>query len=464
MTMKIRYIKIIAFILFVCQSSSFAQTIKEKEKPQPVTRILFVFDASQSMTAMWQNDMKINIARDLLSDLIDSLNGIPNLQLALRMCGHQKNYPPQDCDDTRLEVPFGPDNANKIKHKLKITSPKGTTPIAMSLAAAENDFTYCENCRNIIILITDGLEECSGDPCAVSQSLQKKGIILKPFIIGIGKNMKNKFDCVGTYFDASNEKEFRIALNVAISQALNSTTAQVNLLDIYGNPTETNVNVTFYDNYSGVAKYNFIHTMNNKGVPDTLTIDPLPVYNVVAHTIPPVSIDSVRLTPGKHTIIPLDAPQGYLKLKIDEKAKNIKNLQCIVRKSGDTKTLNVQNFNELEKYIVGKYNIEVLSLPRLYINDVDISQSKTTTIEIPLSGIAVINKSTQGYGSLYVVKDSKMEWIYNLDENNSLETLFLQPGYYKIVFRSKYSTKSQYSVEKSFLIESGATVTVNLYQ
>ena len=40
----------------------FAQTIQEEEKPQPLTRILFVMDASQSMYGRWQSDMKINIA------------------------------------------------------------------------------------------------------------------------------------------------------------------------------------------------------------------------------------------------------------------------------------------------------------------------------------------------------------------------------------------------------------------
>jgi len=139
-----------------------------------------------------------------------------------------------------------------------------------------------------VILITDGIEECGGDPCAVSLDLQKKGIVLKPFIIGIGKNFRDQFECVGTYFDASNETQFRNALNIIISRSLNPTSVQVNLLDAYGKPTETNVNMTFYDHLSGLPKYNFIHSFNNKGLPDTLDIDPLITYDIVVHTIPPV--------------------------------------------------------------------------------------------------------------------------------------------------------------------------------
>jgi len=161
-------------LIFLIPVFSFSQST-EKELPKPTTRILFVFDASQSMFGRWQSDMKINIAQKLLSNLLDSLKNIPNLELALRVYGHQKQYPPQDCDDTELIIPFDKDNATKIKNKLKAIVPKGTTPIASSLEFAATDFTPCENCRNIIILITDGLEECGGDPSAVSKSLQKKG-------------------------------------------------------------------------------------------------------------------------------------------------------------------------------------------------------------------------------------------------------------------------------------------------
>ncbi len=440
------------------------QQANTKEPPKTLTRILFVFDASQSMYGRWQSDMKINIAQRLLANLLDSLSDVENLEMALRVYGHQKNYPPQDCDDTRLEVPFGPGNNKKIKHVLKSIVPRGTTPIAFSLEKSAGDFPPCEHCRNIIVLITDGLEECNGDPCAVSRALQKKGLVLKPFIIGIGRDFKTAFDCVGTYFDASDEQAFGKALNVVISQALNSTTAQVNLLDTEGKPTETNVNMSFYDNFSGLLKYNFIHTFNNKGLPDTLVIDPLLAYDLVVHTIPPVSIDSVTLVPGKHTVIPLSCPQGYLQLKVGGNIANVKSLPCIVRQKDKMETINVQSFNTTEKYLTGDYDLEILCLPRLLIEDVEVRQSHTTTVEIPMPGIGVIQKSTNGYGSLYQEEDNRLVWLYNFRDNvPNLESLVLQPGTYRAVFRSKYADRSFHTVERSFKIESGETVNVKLY-
>ena len=442
-----------------------AQTLEEDEKPPPLTRILFVMDASQSMYGRWQSDMKISIARKLLSNLLDSLKSVENLELALRVYGHQHPFPPQICNDTKLVVPFSKDNIPSIKHKLKSINPKGTTPIAYALEQAGYDFPACDNCRNIIILITDGLEECDGDPCAVSHALQKRGVVLKPFIIGIGRNFSEAFDCVGTYYDASSEEEFSKALNVVISQALNSTTSQVNLLDEYGKPTETNVNMTFYDNFSGLIKYNFIHTMNYKGLPDTLVIDPLLAYDIVVHTIPPTKIDSVSLNPGKHTVIALETPQGYLLLKLESNDRTVRDLKCIVREKGKMETLNVMRFGNTEKYLTGFYDLEVLSLPRIYINNVEISQSRTTTIEIPLPGIAVIEKKASGYGGVFLMEENEMKWIYNFRDNVAQrETLVLQPGTYKAVFRSKYSKRSFSTVEKTFIVESGKTVNVKLYR
>src|SRR5690606_23386503 len=119
-------------ILFSCISlGSYAQ-------PDELTRILFVFDASNSMNAKWDGSTRIAIAKELLIKAVDSLRGVPNLELGLRIYGHQSPITPtyQDCEDTKLEVPFTKGNHNLIKGKIRGVIPKGTTPIARSLEAA----------------------------------------------------------------------------------------------------------------------------------------------------------------------------------------------------------------------------------------------------------------------------------------------------------------------------------------
>ena len=115
-----KYILSLTFLL-----AALFTTAQEPEFKKPLTRILFVFDASQSMAGLWESGKKINIARNLLIDMVDSLQYIENVELALRIYGHQSRVPPQDCNDTRLEVPFSKNNASKIRQKLRYINPKG---------------------------------------------------------------------------------------------------------------------------------------------------------------------------------------------------------------------------------------------------------------------------------------------------------------------------------------------------
>lgn len=452
------------FILLLFIGSSCYGQSNGKKLQVPQTRILFIFDASQSMYGLWEESRKIKIARDILVQMVDSLDKIDNVQLGLRVYGHQSEVPPQDCNDTKLEVPFAPSNGSKIKHKLSYIRPKGTTPIAYSLKKAQYDFPECKQCRNIIILITDGKEACEGDPCAVSKQLQKKGIILKPFVIGIGldPNFKHTFECVGDFYNTPSKSKFKNALHVVITKILNTTTAQVNLLDDYNKPSETNVGMTFYDHLSGKILYNFVHTLNYKGHPDTLTLDPLINYDLVVHTIPPVKKDSITLNPGKHNMIGLDAPQGMLRLRCP--GSNLyKNLKFIVKEKEKHKILNVQSINSTQKYLVGHYDIEVLTLPRLSLDNVEIKQSHTTKIKIPQPGILNILKGGAGYGSLFQKENNnKLKWILNFTPNNEKQSLILQPGEYEITFRPKNMKNTMFTTRKSFIIKSGSSTTITM--
>lgn len=445
---------------------NFSNDVSAQEKEKPLNRILFVFDGSQSMFGHWESGMKIDIAKQLLNELLDSLKNVDNLELAFRAYGHQSPFissTQRDCKDTRLEVPFGGGGALAIKKALAKIQPKGTTPIAYSLEQSAKDFPPCGNCRNMIILITDGIEECDGDPCAISMALQAKGIVLKPFVIGIGLDLEliDRFKCIGSYFNAKSERSFKDILNVIISQALNPTSVQVNLLDINGNPTETDVNMTFYDAISGQMVYNIIHTMNHRGLPDTLNIDPLSTYRIKVHTVPSVEKDSITLIPGIHNIIAIDAPQGDLIIKVQGK-HDYENLQAIVRKSGDMNTLNMQKIGNKQRYLVGTYDLEIQTLPRMYVKGVNVAQSHTTKVEIPQSGMVHIMRSSKGVGDVFLKEGIGLTWLYSLNSELTSESVPLQPGDYKVVFRPTGSKRSFYTIERDFTIFSGKSQLVEL--
>jgi len=450
-------------IFLIC---NFTFIISHCAIAQPTNRILFIFDDSYSMYAPWNSNIKIEVAKKIMGEFLDSLKGLPNLELALRCYGHTTFIKPErNCKDTKLEVPFAPatKSAPLIKQRILKLEPLGTTPIAYSLGESAADFTPCANCRNIVILITDGIEECQGNPCEVSAQLQKKGIFLRPFVIGVGLDVKfaDVFGCMGKFYDVSNEANFKDVLNLVLTEAISQTTVQVDLLDIDKKPTETDVNMTFYDATTKQVKYNYLHTINHRGNSDTLVLNPFKTYDLVVHTIPPVEKKNITIQQGKHNIIPVDAPQGYLKLEL-EGTLNKYYPTCVVRKKGDMNTLNIQDFGKSEKYIVGKYDLEILTLPRIKLYDVDIKQSTTNTIKVPTSGNVYISKGSNGYGSIFTDDGKKVTWVCNLNTNLQNEIIYLQPGNYKMEFRYQGITETVKTIERKFTVVSSVTTNVKL--
>ncbi len=437
-------------------------------KAQVINRILFIFDDSYSMYAPWNSNVKIEVAKKVMGEFLDSLKNLPDLELALRCYGHTTFFKPErNCKDTKLEVPFAEalTNAVKIKQRIQRLEPLGTTPIAYSLGESAADFTPKSNCRNIIILITDGIEECGGNPCEVSAALQKKGIFLRPFVIGVGLDPKfaDVFACMGKFYDVSNEANFKDVLNLVITEAISQTTVEVDLLDILKKPTETDVDMTFYLAGTGNVKYNYLHTLNHRGSPDTLVLDPNLKYDLTVHTIPPQEKKNISIVKGKHNIISLDAPQGYLKLELDGPI-NQYNPTTLIRKNDDVRTLNVQNFGKVEKYIVGKYDLEVLTLPRILLKNVEIKQSSTNSIKIPASGnVSFMKQGGEGFGSVYTDDGKNVVWVCNLNTNGQNEIIYLQPGRYKVVFRYGSSKETLQTITRNFEVKSGLPQAVRLF-
>lgn len=449
--------KIIPFILL---SFMFCLSVRAQQNAEKV-RILFIFDASNSMNAQWQKTSKIKVARNLMLQTLDSLQKLDNVELALRLYGHQVKILPgqQDCSDTQLRVPFASShsNANKIKDELRALECKGTTPIALSLEQAGNmDFPDCDNCRNVIILITDGIEACDGDPCAVAKALHSKGIKLKPFIIGVGLDTSylGQFQCVGEFLSADTEDSFKSVLGYVISQAVNNTSVQVYLNDAQKKPTETDVTLSFYDQKSGALIDNFMHTMNAKRVPDTIALNPLHTYKMIVNTVPPVELENIKLKPGTHNIIEVDAPQGYLDVRIQNSPNNPVDVRCIIRKDGEMQTIYAQNLNTKQKLLVGKYDLEILTLPRMYMDNVNIKQSLHTKIIVPQNGFLTIKKRN-GPCQVFVLRDGKQEWVCNVEDSFTPQTIGLLPGKYLVVYRGENAISIANTIQKKIEIAPG---------
>lgn len=447
-----------AFLLltFILQSQT-----KNAGAP-PKTRILIIFDASGSMTSSMEKWTRIQVAKRMAVKLVDSLSTFSNVELALRVYGHQKTVDQKDCKDSRLEVPFAPNNQVILKKRINSLIPKGWTPIAYSLQECEKDFPEEKGVRNLVILITDGLEECSGDPCQISQALQKKGIFLKPFIIGLGSNdqFKYNFECVGTYYDANTEKEFETVVGVVVSQAMNATSCQVNLLDKKLRPVETNALMSIYDASTKKLLFNFEHTMNGRGVPDTLFLDPLRKYDIVVHTLPPVCKNNVELIVGRHNTIAIDVPQGFIDFVCIGKT-NYSDLKAVVKVKGKPGTINAHTFNTSKRYLCGVYELELLTVPRIVLDSVVVDENKTTSIVIPQPGRLQVNKTRDLVCAIYQIVEGKTVWVADIGDAY-YQTLIMQPGKYLVIGRSKSETRTIYTFEKEFIITSATTTEINI--
>ena len=99
---------------------------------------LFVFDASNSMNAMWGKHRKIRNGHRPLAKPFEELNQNDKLELGVHVYGHGTKHVigQQNCEDTELIVPLGTDNKLLIKQSLNRLQAQGTTPIARSEQAA----------------------------------------------------------------------------------------------------------------------------------------------------------------------------------------------------------------------------------------------------------------------------------------------------------------------------------------
>ena len=448
--------KLVFLILFI--ALSFLTYSQEK------TRILFILDASNSMNLQWGEQTRMQSAKDILNQSLEDLKGIPNLELALRVYGHQSmvSNTYQDCNDTKLEVPFESNTADLIRQKINTIQAKGATPIARSLEAAADDFPE-ESSRNFIILITDGIESCDNDPCAVATKLKEKEVNVTPFVIGIGMDLSylEQFNCIGSYTEAEDKNSFKTVLEKIINKALLNTTAQINLNDSSHKPTETDVTMFLYKSETNELLQTLTHTLNRYKNPDTLVLDPSMSYDITIQTLPPIFKKGVQIVKHTHNKIEIDAAQGFLKF-VSSRSPFKVNYQMRVTQKGASKTINHQSLNSTEKYLTGTYLLEVFTLPRIY-KEVKITDKKTTTVDIPAAGTINLRFKSPSTGQIFVdSKENELEWVTNIDPSLTVQKLNLQPGKYKVVYRGKKQYSSAYTQEKSFTIKSNNTIYLTL--
>jgi Ca-activated chloride channel family protein len=186
-----------------------AVTATAQERPSAI----LVLDASGSMWGQIEGVNKIVIAREVVGDLLGTL---PEEQaLGLVAYGHRAKG---DCGDIELLYEPGTDR-QAIADAVNSLNPKGKTPLSDAVMQAAEALKYTEEAATVI-LVSDGIETCDVDPCALGRQLEQTGVGFTAHVIGFDvtePEAQAQLQCLaeetgGMYRAASNASELSGAL------------------------------------------------------------------------------------------------------------------------------------------------------------------------------------------------------------------------------------------------------------
>ncbi len=206
--------RILASIAFLAISTAVSA---QETSRNPPASALIIFDASGSMWGQIKGRAKIEIAREVVRNLVSTLP--EETELGLMAYGHRKKG---DCADIELLIPVGKVDRSAFAQTVDDILPKGMTPITAALELAAEGLSYKES-KATVILVSDGLETCDADPCAAAKELEKAGIDFTAHVIAFDLKPEEteKLQCIadstgGKFFPASDATSLKDALDLAV--------------------------------------------------------------------------------------------------------------------------------------------------------------------------------------------------------------------------------------------------------
>lgn len=143
-------------------------------------RSIIVLDASGSMWGQIDGRPKLEIAREALGTVLSEMP--QEAELGLMAYGHREKG---SCADIELVVPPGPGTAQAIAEAANAMKFLGKTPLTESVRRAAAELRSTE-AKATVILITDGIETCEADPCALGAELEASGVDFTAHVVGFG--------------------------------------------------------------------------------------------------------------------------------------------------------------------------------------------------------------------------------------------------------------------------------------
>lgn len=176
-------------------------------------KVIIILDASGSMWAQIDGKPKLEIARESLRTVLQSVPA--DDEIGFMAYGHREKG---SCEDIELIVPPQAGSASAISAAADSLKFLGKTPLTAAVKQAAEALKYTED-KATVVLITDGLETCGGDPCALGKELEASGVDFTADVVGFGLTADEgkQIACLadntgGKYIQASDEKALQEAL------------------------------------------------------------------------------------------------------------------------------------------------------------------------------------------------------------------------------------------------------------
>ncbi|WP_082197058.1 VWA domain-containing protein [Bacillus sp. FJAT-27916] len=166
--------------------SSFDDQIDIPELEE--VNVAILLDASGSMRAPVSGGEKMVLAKKAIQQYAEDLPDGSNLML--QVYGHKGTGDDADkelsCTSHEVVYPLQAYDKKKFTAALDQFEPAGWTPIAGALKHAEEKLLKSEgeNTRNVIYLVSDGVETCDDNPVAAAKSLKDSEVATEVNIIG----------------------------------------------------------------------------------------------------------------------------------------------------------------------------------------------------------------------------------------------------------------------------------------
>ena len=183
-------------------------------------RTIIVMDGSGSMWGQIGGRPKLEIARQTVKRV---LAGLPaDREIGLLSYGHRRKG---DCGDIELLVPPGAGTAGAITEAVETMQFLGKTPLTEAVRQAATTLRSTEEAATVV-LVTDGLETCEADPCALGRELEASGVNFTAHVVGFGLSEEDgaRVACLaketgGRYIQARDAKGLNEALTQTIAEA-----------------------------------------------------------------------------------------------------------------------------------------------------------------------------------------------------------------------------------------------------